>query len=334
MTRTRSTSHFRRAAKLVSVASLVTLAAAATVHGQCNSTVQRPVTDRNYATAITQVQAQIARSPYDDVAMHCLGRLLLDQGQANDAVQWFEKAVALNGRSAPHHLWLGNALRAQGLTASPLRRPFVVSRMKTTLEQAVVLDPSLVEARYGLLQFYTMAPGVMGGGMPKARQQAAELLKLSPMRGHMGYGTVAEQEKDYAAAEKEFLAAVTIAPDSEASYNAAASFYRRRERWTDAVAIYYKLIAANPDAANAHLRLGDVYVNNLKTYDQGEREVRLWLAKSAADPSGTNGSTAHLLLGVVHQQGGRRDQAKVEYQAAIAANPKNEDAKKALASLK
>jgi hypothetical protein len=150
----------------------------------------------------------------------------------------------------------------------------------------------------------------------------------------MGYGIVAEQEKDYAAAEKEFLTAAAVAPDSEAPYNAAASFYRRRERWTDAVAVYYKLISANPDAANAHLRLGDIYINKLKTYDQGENEVRLWLAKPPADPSGTNGSTAHFLLGVVHQQSGRRDQAKVEYQSAIAANPKNEDAKKALASLK
>ena len=293
MTPTRTTTHFHRAARLVGVASLITLATAATVHAQCNPPVQLLITDRNYATAKTQLQAQIARSPNDDAAMHCMGRLLLDQGQSNAAVQWLEKAVTLNERSAPHHLWLGNALRAEALAASPLRRPFVVSRMKTTLERAVVLDPSLVEARYGLLQFYIMAPGVMGGGMPKARQQAAELLKLSPMRGHMGYGMVAEQEKDYAAAEKEFLTAVAVEPDSEASYNAAASFYRRRERWTDAVAMYNKLISANPDAMNAHVRLGDVYINNLKTYDQGENEVLLWLAKPPADPSGTNGSMAH-----------------------------------------
>ena len=334
MTRTRNTTHLHRAARLVRAVSLAALTTATTLRAQCNPTVQRLITDRNYAGAKAQVQAQVARSPNDDAAMHCLGRLLLDQGQASDAVQWLEKAVALSEQNALHHLWLGNALRAEALSASPLRRPFVVGRMKTTLEQAVAIDPSLVDARYGLLQFYTMAPAMMGGGMPRAREQAAELMKLSPTRGHMGYAIVAEQDKDYAAAEKEFLTAIAVGPDSEAAYNAAASFYRRRERWTDAVAIYHKLMTANPEAANAHLRVGDVYINNLKTYDQGENEVRLWLAKPAADPSGTNGSTAHYLLGVVHQQGGRRDQAKAEYQSAIAANPKNEDAKKALASLK
>ena len=45
-------------------------------------------------------------------------------------------------------------------------------------------------------------------------------------------------------------------------------------------------------------------------------------------------SIALYQLGVSHQRNGRRDQAKAEYQTALAANPKNEDAKKALASLK
>lgn len=111
-------------------------------------------------------------------------------------------------------------------------------------------------------------------------------------------------------------------------------FYRRRERWTDAVAIYDKLIVAKPDAANAHLKLGDVSVNNLTAYDRGGNELRIWLANPPADGSGTNGSLAHFLLGVVQQQSGHPDLAKKEYQIAIVANPKNEDAKKALASLK
>jgi Tfp pilus assembly protein PilF len=45
-------------------------------------------------------------------------------------------------------------------------------------------------------------------------------------------------------------------------------------------------------------------------------------------------SLAHHCLGVIHQQGGRCDQAKAEYQAALAANPNNGDAKRALGALK
>lgn len=42
----------------------------------------------------------------------------------------------------------------------------------------------------------------------------------------------------------------------------------------------------------------------------------------------------HYYLGVIHQENGRRDQARAEYQAALAANPNNEDFARALASLK
>jgi cytochrome c-type biogenesis protein CcmH/NrfG len=55
-----------------------------------------------------------------------MGRLLLEQGESGDAVDWLEKAVKINGKSAQHHLWLGNALGAEGEKASTLRRPYGV----------------------------------------------------------------------------------------------------------------------------------------------------------------------------------------------------------------
>jgi tetratricopeptide (TPR) repeat protein len=53
-----------------------------------------------------------------------------------------------------------------------------------------------------------------------------------------------------------------------------------------------------------------------------------------AKSEGMSVSIAHYYLGVIHQENGRRDQARAEFQAALAANPNNEDAAKALALLK
>lgn len=273
--------------------------AGATARAQCASAAQRLITDRKYDAARAQLEAQIKRVPNDDAAMHCMGRLLLEQGKSGDAVDWLDKAVNVNGRNAQHHLWLGLALRAEGQKAGMLRAPSLIGRMKTELDQALALDPTLVEARYALLQFYAQAPSMMGGSIPKAREQAAEMLKLNPMRGHIGYGFVAEQEKDLAAAEKEYLAAISAKPDSDVTYSAAGGFYRRQERWNDAIGMYEK---------------------QLKTM--------------AKDAFPTKVSNAHFFLGVAEEKTGHRDKAKTEYQTAIAANPKNEGATKALASLK
>lgn len=266
------------------------------LQAQCAPAVQRLITDRKYDAARDELQARLKRAPSDDGALHCMGRLLLERGESGDAVEWFEKAVKIDGQSAQHRLWLGQALGTEGQKASIVRRPFLIRRMKAAYERAVALDPTLVDARRGLVMIYSLAPGALGGSKSKAREQAAGILTLNPMRGHIAYGTIAERDEDYAGAEKEFVAGVAAMPDSAIPYIATGSFYRRRERWADAIAMYEKALAAKADVVSASL--------------------------------------AHYYLGDIHQQNGRGDQARAEYQAALAANPKNEDAKKALASLK
>jgi tetratricopeptide (TPR) repeat protein len=265
---------------------------------QCVPAVQRLISARKYDEARTELQAQLTRVPNDDAAMHCMGRLLLDQDESGEAVDWLEKAVKLNDKSAQHHMWFGLALRTEGGKAGMVRGPILYARMMTELEKSLALDPTLIDSRYALLQVLASAPTAMGGSMTKAREHAAEIAKLNPMRGHLGYGLVAEQEKDFAAAEKEFLAAISVKADSDAAYSVAGAFYRRRERWADAIGMYEKQLKAMPKDATP----GKV-------------------------------SNAHYFLGIAHDKSGHVDKARAEYVTAIAANPKNEAAKKALASL-
>jgi tetratricopeptide (TPR) repeat protein len=273
--------------------------ATTTLGAQCTPAIRRLITDRKFVVARATLEAQLRRAPGDDAAMDCLGRLLLDQGESGDAVDWLEKAVAINGKSALHHESLGIALRAEGGKANMLQAPGIMGRMKKELDLSVTLDPALVEARYLLLQMYAQAPPMMGGSLEKAREHAAALLKLNPIRGHIGYGIIAEQEKDFAAAEREFLAAITVSPDSDVAYSSTGAFYRRRERWGDAIVMYEKWVKTLPN-----------------------------------DASTTRISNAHYMLGLANEKVGHAERAKAEYQVAIEASPKNEDAKKALAALK
>src|SRR4029079_10190051 len=106
--------------------------------------------------------------------------------------------------------------------------PFIIRRFKAANERALTLDPTLVDARRNLVMFYAMAPGFMGGEMNRAKQQAAEIMKLNPMRGHTANGVIAERAGDKLTAEKEFLAAIAIAPDSVGAYQSTALFYTRQ----------------------------------------------------------------------------------------------------------
>ncbi|HEX4681699.1 MAG TPA: tetratricopeptide repeat protein [Gemmatimonadaceae bacterium] len=263
-----------------------------------------------------------------------MGMISVAENKSGDAVEWFEKAIKANDRSSIHHLWLGNALGEQADHTNKIKLPFLARRVKGEFDKAVELDPSSVDARHGLIQFYSQAPGVMGGSMDKAKEQAREIGKLSPWRGHYETAQLLEREKDSAGAEREYTAAVAAAPDSNATYLYLASFLRRQKRYDEALTAYENLLKRRPDANNAHLNIGLTLNQANKDPERVERETRLWMANAPADAAKVNLSIAHYLLGQSAERQTRKDVAKGEYQQALTLNPKNNEAKKALDELR
>lgn len=261
--------------------------------------MQSLITAPHFDDARDQLTAQLRRSPSDDAAMNCMGRMLLEKNEVGKAVVWLEKAVRVNDRNAQHHLWLGHALATYATQASSFKRPFIARRFKTEMEIAVSLDPTLVDARRSLVMFHSMAPGFMGGNIAKAKEQATEIAKLNSMRGHTAWGTIAEKENDLPRAEREFQSAIATQPDSVAGYYALGAFYRRREKWTESITMMEKaLTVVTPQTPNAIL------------------------------------TSVHYFLGVACQKTGKKDRAKAEFEAALQISPTDEDVKKALAALK
>ncbi|MGE5837345.1 MAG: hypothetical protein ACM4AI_22925 [Acidobacteriota bacterium] len=61
---------------------------------------------------------------------------------------------------------------------------------------AVKLDPTSVDAAEARLDFFLGAPSIVGGGVGKARAEAARLATLDAYRGAMAKAKIAEHEKD------------------------------------------------------------------------------------------------------------------------------------------
>ena len=274
-------------------------------------------------------------NPSDDAAMHCMGRIFVAMNNSGAAVEWFEKAIKVNDKVAVHHLWLGNALGDQAQHANKLKQPFLARRVKSEFERTVELDPASLDGRHGLIQFYSQAPGVMGGSMDKAREQAREIQKLNAMRGHVELAALLEnKDKDLAGAEREYTASITASPDSAFGYSNLAAFYRRQKRFNDAVATWDRLLKAKPDAVNAHLNAAFNLALSGQGLERGEREVKDWLAAPPKDATPLTTGFAHYVLGMIYERQGKKEPARAEYQTAISLNPKNADAKKALDALR
>ena len=296
-------------------------------------TPEQLINARRFDEAKALIDPMLAKDRNDAHAMFLMGRMMYAQGNSGDAVDWFEKAVKRDEGNAMYHTWLGNALGDEAQKANRMRQPFLARRVKTEFERAVELDPKLVEPREGLVAFYSQAPGIMGGSMEKARQHAAEIVKLNPIRGRLQVARVAEREKDAATAEREYKALLTSFPDSAAGYYALGSFYRTQSRWEDAFATYEQLMKLKPDELPVHLSWAGTAVQSGTNLDRAERELKYYL-ENAKDAPRQNMSNAHWRLGQIYEKTARKDLARTEYNAALNINPQNQNAKKSLEGLK
>jgi tetratricopeptide (TPR) repeat protein len=308
--------------------------AAQPLTAQCTGDAQHAFRAREFDQAIAAARVQVDHNPRDAAAVYCMGRVYEAQSRSGEAVDWFEKAVRLDEQKAEYHLWLGNALGEEAQKANKFRQPFLARRVKTEFERAVELDSTSLDARHGLIQFYSVAPGFMGGSMEKARAQAAVIGRLNPMRGHVETAQLLEREKDIAGAEREYAAGVAAAPDSAYAYYALGSFYQRQKRWTEAFATYDKLLAVKPNDVVARVQIGRAAAVSGQNLEAGEQQLTSVLAAPPDEFPPISASSVHYRLGNIYERQGKAERARAEYTEALRLNPKNEDARKSLAALK
>jgi tetratricopeptide (TPR) repeat protein len=291
---------------------------------------------QKYDEARAAFQAQLAKNKGDPNALFYMGRISMQQEKWSDAEDWFEKAVKSNDTSATYHYWLGASVGEQATRASKLKQPFMARRIKNEFERAVHLDSRMVNPRMGLLDFYSMAPGVMGGSMDKAKEQAAEIAKLDKLQGHRAAARLANRQKDAATVEREYRAVIAEFPDSAQGYNWLVAFLRSQSppRNEEALDVYDQMMKARPNDPAPHANYGIVSAITGLHVERGERELKYWFEHHPPNTSTVLLSGVHFRLAQIYEKTSRPELAKTGYNEALKLNPKNEDARKALAALK
>jgi tetratricopeptide (TPR) repeat protein len=235
--------------------------------GEADASLQAGEADKALALLAPLVQENASNAAAHN--LEC--RVWLTEGQLDAAIQECQAAVTLDPDNSYNHLWLGRVLGEKADRANFLSAYSLAKRVRAEFEEAVQLDPRNAEALASLGEFDCSAPGVVGGGLDKAEDVAAQLEKLDPPRGHELRASIAEQRKDYPEAEREFRRAIAVGPHPAYQWMALASYYRRRQRWDDMVA------AVRNGAATAHhdRRAAVALFNGASTLDKANRELPL-----------------------------------------------------------
>lgn len=220
--------------------------------------------------AISLLDAALKANAADPDANNLLCRVNFTLQQFDHAATYCEKAVQLRPQDSNYHLWFGRALGERADHASFMNAFSLAKRTRAEFETAVHLDPRNIDALSDLGEFYKDAPGVVGGGLDKAGDIARQLDAVEPPRAHILRAEIAEKQKDFAAAEREFRAAASGAHPAF-GWMQLASFYRRQQRWDDMLSA-----VKSGQAAAAHDRhAGEALVNGGSVLAHANRNLDL-----------------------------------------------------------
>ncbi len=211
----------------------------------------------------THYQAALAilkQQPQTPAVLFLTGRCWYYAGDFKKAVGTFEKAVAADPRNATYQNWLGKAWGRRAENANVFQAPGFASRAREAFEKAVALDSAHLEALSDLFQYYLEAPGLLGGGLDKARGLLPRIKQADPAEYHSALAQIAEKTKDYSAAETQLRHAASLAPRLAGKAADFARFLARRGRDKEADAAFAEAARRWPDDKGLVFAQAEVYV--------------------------------------------------------------------------
>ena len=280
--------------------------------------------------AIQAARDEIAKSPDDAEAHFLLGRAYFSLKDWDKAISEFERVASLQPQSSLYQLWLGRSYGEKASDVSFLTAMGWARKTRTAFERAVELDPSNVDARSDLTEFYMSAPGFLGGGTDKANEQIQKIAGENEARALSFRARLAEKDKNYAEAEQEFRKAVAASGDQPSYWLDLASFYRRRSRWADMEkTIQTAVDSATGKQPGALFEAAEILHRAGRNLHGAADLLRKYLSSDKKDEDAP-AFRAHYLLGSILEQQKHPDEAAAQYRAALEMAQEYQPAREAL----
>jgi tetratricopeptide (TPR) repeat protein len=206
---------------------------------------------------------------------------LRESSNSDIAVEQLSKAVELDETNAEYHYHLAEAYRENFEYASIFRKPFIATKVKTQLELAVQCDPSSVQYREALIQYYIFAPGILGGSYEKAHEQANIIARKDSYLGMLAHAGIYSEEGESQRSLELYKKAMFAHPASWEAYHRLGVHYLNIQEPDESIPLFRKYIEVAPDQANGYQCLGEAYQQK-RMYGEAIAAFRTALEK---DPS-------------------------------------------------
>ncbi len=280
--------------------------------------------------ALAQLHAATAANPQNGEAHLLLCRTYYSEHLIDPAVQECEAALkSLSGNSEAQD-YMGKAYGLKAEKAGPFGGYSLAKKVKTSFETAVSINPSNGDAVDDLGEYYLQAPGIVGGGIDKAKA-LAERLK-NPDQTLRLKAAIAEKEKDYAAAERLLREHTQTSKERADTWLDLATFYKRRNQPDQALEALHHAEAAAHNKSSVLVGIGELLNELQREPETAIKNLQVYINGGNTDDSAPT-FKAHVLLGKILAARGDKASARIEFNKALALAPDYAPAKKALSSL-
>jgi tetratricopeptide (TPR) repeat protein len=265
--------------------------------------------------AIAELNGRLSSTPADAESSNLLCRAYYTLEEWDRAESLCRKAVSLDPQNSHFHLWLGRVYGEKADRVNFMSAASLAGKVRGEFERAVELDPKDVEARLDLAEFYIDAPGIVGGGEQKARDQAQSVGTTNPAREHWVYARIAEHKKDSAAAEREYHQYIDMSKgDAEAWLNMAL-FLRRQKRFDEMEQAVVKLSHAPTPKPDVLVEGAGMLYRANRNYLLAIELLQRYLSTGPVEAAPA--FKAHYLLGMVLEKQADKTGAAREYRASL-----------------
>jgi tetratricopeptide (TPR) repeat protein len=257
-----------------------------------------------------------------DVYYHLGVENLREPSTSDFAVKQLGKAIELDKTNAEYHYQLAEAYLANFEYSNLLQKPFIAPKVKAHLELAVQYDPSSIQYREALIQYYVYAPGILGGSYKKAHEQADEIVRRDSYLGMLAHAGIFSEEGEGEQSLGLYKKAMRAQPKSWEAYHRLGMHYLNAQETDEAIDMFRKYVDRAPEQANSYNVLGQAYQQK-GMYAEAIAAYQKALDK---DPS-----LAHLVFRIAQlcEFKGMKDPALENYQRYLSMIPRGHAAENA-----
>jgi tetratricopeptide (TPR) repeat protein len=285
--------------------------------GVCEAPSAQELLDSGRADEAVQVfELHVREAPNDATGYNLLCRAYFMREEWDRGIANCEKARNLDPQNSLYHLWLGSIYGEKADRAGFLSAAGLAKKVRTSFERAVELAPNDWQTRVNLGEFYLEAPGIVGGGKDKAREQANALMSLKPGLAYWLLGRIAEKNKDMAEAEKQYRAGIAATHSGARAWLELAIFFRHANRLEDMEEALREVENAPVDHHEALMDGASLLMRTGRNPALGIRLLQRYFSVGTVEEGPA--FKAHEYWGQLLERQGDHRGAAAEYRAALA----------------